>query len=178
MAVSSPVATSRVKVAFRAVTADSTRVPVASADVSLMNVRSQVVLADVMIDHQPGPRECSDEIRHVAELAPGREIENQRHLAIGQLVGMDRLAEMFEQRTLGIKKVVSGRCGTDVDHTHVLALLPEQSRHADLGTECVAIGANVRRHQESVVDLDEVSQRCPVDVHADSGSRSRKSRPA
>ena len=67
-----------------------TRMPVASAVGSLRNGRPQVVLADVVVDDHPRAGEAADEIGHVAELVPCREVEDDRDLAIGQFLGLRR----------------------------------------------------------------------------------------
>ena len=125
----------------------------------------EVVLADVVIDHHPGAFEVADPARHVPELAPGREVEDHDHLAIGQVRRVDVRAEVLEQGAAGVEVIVPRRGPARVDDADVLPLLAEEPRHADLRAECVAVGTDVRGHQEAVVQGDQVGQRSPVDAH-------------
>ena len=95
-------------------------------------------------------------------------------LAVGQFRGLDAMAEVLEEVRLGVEKVIPRGSRAGVDHPHVLPLLAEQARHADLRAEGVAIRPDVRRHQEAVVGLDQVGQRRPVDRHVDSCARDRR----
>ena len=72
---------------------------------------------------------------------------------------------MFEERSLGVEKIVSWRSRAGIDNPHVLALLPQEPRHTNLGPQRVSVRPDVRRHEESVVRLDQIGQRSPVDAH-------------
>ena len=65
--------------------------------------RSQVIVADVMIDHHARPGEVTDEIRHVAELVPGREVQDHQDFAIGEGGGGDLLPEVLEQAPVRVE---------------------------------------------------------------------------
>ena len=127
--------------------------------------RSHFVPANMMIDHDPPARETADVFGHVAELVPGRQVEDDRDFTIGQLRRLDVRSKVLEESRLGIEEVVAGRRGTRVHHPHVLALLAQQARHAHFRTEGIPVRPDVRRHQETIVRLDQVGQRCPVDRH-------------
>ena len=97
IAVSRPVATSRVNVPPRALDRPDDQRAGRLGRRVLEEDRPEVVLADVVVDHHPGARELADPARHVAELAPGREVEDHDHLAVGQVGRLDVRAEVLEQ---------------------------------------------------------------------------------
>ena len=127
--------------------------------------RAQVVLADMVIDHHPRPGEVADHPRHVAELTPGRKIEDHQHLAVGQ-VGRGNLGpQVLEQRPVRVEEIIPGRCEACVDHPDVLAPLPQKPGHSDLRAQRITVRAHVGRDEEAIVLLDQVGQRGPFHAH-------------
>ena len=82
-----------------------------------------------------------------------------------KLGGLDRRAEVLEERAVGVEEVVARRRRARVDDPDVLPLLPEQARHPHFRAQRVAVGPDVRGDQEPVVRLDQVGQWGPVDAH-------------
>jgi hypothetical protein len=64
---------------------------------------------------------------------------------------------MLEERRIRVEEAVPRRRWAGVHYPHIFSLFAEQARHADLGTQCVAIRPDVRGHQETVVGFDQVS---------------------
>ena len=176
IAVSRPVATSGVIVPPRALDGAHDQGPGRLGRRVLEVDRPEVVLADVVVDDHLRSREAADVTGHVAELAPGREVEDDRRPRDPPGPPADDCRpEMLEERPVRVEEVVSGRRRAGVDDADVLPLLPEQARHADLRPQGIAVGPDVRRDQEAVVGLDQVGQRGPVDAHARSRSLVGKS---
>ena len=135
IAVNSPVAISRVNAPPSARMARTSERARRLGGRVLEEDRAQVVLADMVVDHHPRPGELADHPGHLAELTPGREIEDHQHLAVGQVGRGDLGPEVLEQRPVRVEEIVPGRGQARVHHADVLAPLAQEPGQADLRAE-------------------------------------------
>ena len=87
------------------------------------------------------------------------------NLAIGEVFRLYLGPQVLEERALGVEEVIPGGRPARVDDPDILPFLAEQPRHPDFRAEGIAVGPNMRRDQITVVGLDQVGQRGPVDAH-------------
>ena len=120
---------------------------------------TEVILTDVVVDDDPRTRKSPDQLGHVSELVPGREVEDDRDLAIGELGGLDDGAEPLEELLVGVEKIIARGHRARVDHADVLPHLTQQPGHADFRAQGVAVGPDVRCDQEAVVGFNHVFER-------------------
>ena len=111
-----------------------------------------------MVDDGSRAGKSPDELGHVAKLIPARKVEDDRDFAIGELRGLDDGAEPLEEGLVGVEEIVARRRRARVDHAHVFPLLTQQTGHADFGAQGVAVGPDVRRHQEAIVSFNQVCE--------------------
>ena len=124
----------------------------------------EVVLADVVVDHQHAVPHRLGHVAHRAQLRPGAGVEHDEQVAVGEVGRPHLLGERFDP-AIGIDPLqIRGR-GLGVDDPHVLANRLENARHPQFAAERVAVGTHVAREHHAAAATQHIEQGRPVESH-------------
>jgi len=125
----------------------------------LEKLRPEIVFSDVMIDNKLSACESPQDFRHRTELCPSTSIEDDQAISF-DLVWMNA----FSKHTDILSRVEKSQgwwSWMTVDDRHFLAHRLQDSRHANLTPQRIAIGPYVAGQDETAVRAEDRNQTVP-----------------